>query len=87
MKVKIWVVSTCVPGETDPCQPSVFGTAAEADTYLDTMLRAEWDTNQPHDDDGEPMPYPGDVQAQETLAVLDCWGKWEITEHDVEVPL
>jgi hypothetical protein len=90
MQVTIWVVNTCCPGETEPCLPSVFGTEAEAEKYLDQMMRAEWTANGPKDDDDEPLPYPGIEEATEKIKAErvgdELWGEWEITQHTVEVP-
>ncbi|MCW5697351.1 MAG: hypothetical protein KIS96_11550 [Bauldia sp.] len=87
---ELWVVSTCVPGEAEPCFPSVFTTYAAAEAYADEMLRAEWDANQPEDDEGNVLPYPGNwLAAVEHLAAENpgTWGKWEITgPHRVEAP-
>lgn len=67
MKIKIWVVSTCVPNETEPCLPSVHATEAEAEAYADKMLRAEWEANGPEDPDtGERKPYPGNWREAQT---------------------
>lgn len=88
--INVWVVSTCCPYEPDPCLPSVFGTQAEADAYLEKMMRAEWDANEPENEEtGAPLPYPGNTdEAQEVLVELlgGEWGRWEITSHTVKIP-
>lgn len=67
MNITVWIVSTCVPGEAEPCQLCVFATEAEANAYADNMLRNEWDENGPEDDEtGERKPYPGDWREAQT---------------------
>lgn len=91
MKITVWVVSTCIPElGAEPCQPSAFGTEAEAETYAEEMLREEWAVNGPIDpnDDTEPtLPYPGDWRtANDKLKVHvgPEWGEWQITSHEIE---
>ena len=68
----------------------MFGDEQSAMAAMDGALRAEWVAADPHDDAGEPMPYPGDpVQACDLLARLysdGSYGRWEITSHRVTVP-
>ena len=68
----------------------MFGGEQSAMAAMDGALRAEWVATDPHDDAGEPMPYPGDpVQACGLLAELysdGSYGRWEITCHRVTVP-
>lgn len=93
MKIKVWIVTTCIPGETSPCWPDAFGTEAEAERCADEQIRREWEINGPEDDDGERAPYPGDWRAaQETIISSriedhggERWGEWQITSHEIEV--
>jgi hypothetical protein len=69
MKVKVWVLNTCIPEPGEgPCMPTVCGSEQAAEAAADKELRDEWDADPPEDDDGEPLPYPGDWRiAQEKL--------------------
>lgn len=93
--MKIWVLSTCIPDETDPMVPDVFGSEAEAIAHFDLMMRAEWETIQPEDEDGTLLEYPG--TPQEAHDIMDeyraqyerdshseIWGRWALTTHEVE---
>lgn len=93
MKINVWVLSTCVPGESEPCLPSVFSTYAEAEAEAEKMMRSEWQYNGPEDEEtNEKLPYPegGWEEAHEAIkeATSDgdpLWGQWEITSHEVEI--
>ena len=91
MKFTVWVVSTCIPERGEkPCIPSVFGSEAEAEAYADEMLRDEWETNSPDDEEtGEAAPYPGDWrEANDAISEHfddGSGGEWQITSHDIEV--
>lgn len=90
--MKIWTVTSCIPDERDPCIPSVFLSEADALAYLDEVMRGEWETNAPHDDEtGEEMTYPDDWQeAHDLMADNDpdeSWGKWLLSEHDCADPV
>jgi hypothetical protein len=91
MKIKIWVLATVNPDELSPAMPKVYGTEAEAKAGFDEAMRGEWTANAPEDDDGNPLPYPGDPRtAHDELANMgrgDSWGTWELTWHTVDVPL
>lgn len=86
-KIKVWVLSTCVPGENEPCLPNVFASEAEAMAGFDEYMRDEWKANEPGDDETcQPLPYPGDaVTAHEILSRNPAWGRWEITAHTIEI--
>ena len=90
MKITVWVVSTCIPERGEkPCQPAVFGSEDEAESYADEMLRGEWGTNGPDDETGERVPYPENWRrANELIADLHddgSWGEWEITSHQIDI--
>lgn len=93
MKIKVWVVTTCIPERGEgPCLPSVFGTEAEAEAYADEMLREEWEQYGPIDeeaDDGTVLPYPGhwrDANDEIKRRIGDgSWGEWQITSHEIEI--
>lgn len=89
--MKIHVVSTCIPGDSKPCFPDVFGTLKEAEAKADEYLRQEWEANGPENTEtGEKLPYPGNwrvAQIQIAEWISDgSWGGYEITTHRVEVP-
>jgi hypothetical protein len=88
MKIKVWVISTCVPDENTPCLPEVLGSLDAAKAKFDELMRAEWEANQPEDEQtSEPLPYPGDAsKAHEILAKNPRWGHWQITGHEIEIP-
>lgn len=90
MKLKIWIVSTCIPEPGEgPCMPNVFPAEAAAEGYADKMMRGEWESAKPVEGpDGVPEPYPGDWRKAQERLVTYCgptWGKWEITSHEIEV--
>ena len=95
MKVRVWALTTCCPGEAEPCLPNLFGSYEEAAAEAAKMMRAEWENNGPEDEEtGEKLPYPaGDwTVAHEALkeATADgdpLWGQWEITSHEIEITL
>lgn len=84
---RFWIINTCIPGETVPSWPSLFASEAEAEAKMDRNMRDEWERNAPEDEDGNPLPYPGDWRgAQEAIVENDTdglWGRWEITPHDL----
>ena len=88
--MKVWVIVTCVPGEPEPCWPSVYSTEEKAESASDMAMRAEWASNSPEDSEtGDPLPYPDDaVEAHAQLVELlgPEWGRWEIcpVEMDAE---
>lgn len=89
-KITVHVVNTCIPDQSEPTIPSVFATLSGAEAFADKMLRAEWETNGPEDDDGNRLPYPGSWdEANRQIAAEHAdsetkWGEWEITSHEVE---
>lgn len=90
MKVNVWVLSTTVPGDSDPCWPYVYGSQADADKGFAEMMQREWETNQPEDEEtSEKLPFPDDPnEAHEVLKTYRGpeWGRWMITKNEVEVP-
>jgi hypothetical protein len=86
--MKIWALISCFPEETAPVYPHLFLTRESADKAFDEIMREEWDHYAPGDDDGEPLPYPGDpAAANEAIHENDAeesWGQWELI--CVEVP-
>ncbi len=90
--MKVWIVSTCIPDRGEkPCIPDAFATEAEAEAFADKMLREEWDSHAPQDDEGEPLPYPGDWRAANDAIAADhddgSWGEWQITAHEISLPV
>jgi hypothetical protein len=92
MKTSIWIVTTTIPERGEPpCFPSPFATETEAEAYADEMMRAEWASHGPDDDEtGESLPYPGDWREAQDL-ILDfyndgSWGQWQVTQHTIETP-
>ena len=86
MTITVWVLSTCIPEENEPCLPTVYGSAEAARQGFDEMMRGEWAANQPEDEEScEPLPYPGDPEkAHEVLSKNPSWGRWEITTHTLD---
>lgn len=87
MKITVWVISTCIPGENMPSLPSVFGSETIARLEFDRLMRAEWESNAPENDEctGR-LPYPGDPdEAHDLMAENSEWGQWELTAHHIEV--
>jgi hypothetical protein len=81
--MRVWVITTCVPGEPEPCWPSVYSTKEKAEAAFDRLMRAEWSGGrQPEDDEGNLESYPdGDAHAAHArLADYhgETWGQWEI---------
>lgn len=89
MKIKVWVLSTCIPDENSPVFPSVFADFSAAEAYAEERLKEEWASRAPCDDEGEPLPYPGDwKKANDHLSAESPeWGQWEMTTHEIEVAL
>lgn len=87
-KSTVWVLSTCIPEEQVPCCPSVYTSAEAAVAFFDEMMRAEWEANEPEDEETcEKLAYPGDpLDAHDILREWnENWGCWEITEHEIEI--
>ena len=87
--VKVWLVNHGAPGETIPAFPVAFASEEAADAHMDEMMRGEWEAVYPGDQNGEPLPYPGDWrQAHDILIGVDSdgtWGRWEITCHMLDL--
>lgn len=88
MKIKIYVLNTCITDENHPCHPEVFTSYDAAEAVAEERLRAEWEHNAPCDDDGEPLPYPGNWREanNEISAENPEWGQWELTSHEITAP-
>jgi hypothetical protein len=90
MQVTVYVVSTCIPQDVEPCLPQLFGDEKAAVDAMDAALREEWAIADPHDDAGEALAYPGDpVEACDHLARHfpdGSYGRWEMTSHNVTIP-
>lgn len=84
--MRIWVLSTCIPDENEPCLPSVFATEVEAEAEFTRIMRGEWDSFTDWNGDDGPTKWPGDPRlAQDIMAKASpTWGRWEITEHNIE---
>jgi hypothetical protein len=84
--MKVWVLSTCIPDENEPCLPHVFASQAEADAALAQAMRDEWESNKPEDEETcEPLPFPDDPQeAHDRLSENPDWGQYEITAHEID---
>lgn len=89
MKVKIWVLSTCVPDENEPCWPQVYASEEAAQKGFREAMESEWRSNGPEDEEtGERLPFPDDPdEAHERIAELQDaeWGRWELTSHEIEI--
>ncbi len=81
MKIKVWVLNTCVPNEPEPVLPAVFGSEAEALAGFDKVMREEWKIN------GTSARYPGREKAIERMSKNPEWGQWELTAHEVDIPV
>ena len=84
----VWVLSSCVPDSPDPVYPSVYGSEDAARAGYDQTMRAEWETQQPEDEETcEPLPYPDDPdEANRILGENNPeWGRWELTSHKVDI--
>jgi hypothetical protein len=87
MRLRVWVLSTCIPDESRPCFPCVFISEKDAYDQADQWLREEWAAAAPEDNNGDALPYPGDWYAANTFLGEyrgPKWGKWEITSHSIE---
>lgn len=92
MQITVFVLSTCVPNEPEPCWPDVFVTEAEANIAFAKALEREWETAGIEDDDGNKMPFPDDASyAQDQLVEhytehgTEVWGQYEITPHKITI--
>lgn len=88
MKINVWTLSTCVPGKAYPCLPEVFATREAAEAAAEKRLKQEWAIASPCDDEGDPLPYPGDWrEANDHLSSENAKrGQWELTSHQIEIP-
>lgn len=96
-KAAIWILNSAIP-DGNTVRPisclEVFTNEAEARAAYDKTMREEWEHNAPCDDDGEPMPYPGDPDAAQEAIVADKaksdhdepWGQWTLTRHEIAPP-
>jgi hypothetical protein len=88
-KTIVWVLSTCVPGNTDPCWPQIFGSETAVRSAYRKAMESEWAINGPEDEiTGERLPFPDDADdAHERIAEVQGtdWGRWELTRHEIDV--
>lgn len=84
--MKVWVLSTCIPDENEPCLPSVFATQEAADTQFAEFMRSEWEHNGAEDEDGKRKPFPDDPnEAHDIMSENNPdWGRYEISCHEIE---
>ena len=83
----VWVITTCVPGEPEPCWPSVYSTEEKAEAAFAALMRDEWGANTPEDDDGNPKPFPDDAHEAHEKLIEWCgndWGQWEIYPVEID---
>lgn len=79
----VYIVSTCIPGDRMPCVPGVFDSEQAAEDYLEEVMKSEWESNGPQDEETEErLPYPGNWRdAQDEIIRNDSdheWGGYEI---------
>lgn len=96
-KGAIWILNSAIP-DGNTIRPisalEVFTDEAEARAAYDKTMRDEWEYNAPCNDDGDPLPYPGDpdaaheaiVQDKERFDVDEPWGQWTLTRHEIAAP-
>lgn len=84
--MKIWILSTCIPEDCRPCAPEVFTDEDDAMRRFEHLMRAEWASNAPSDEDGAPFAFP-DGDPEEAHNVMadanEGWGQWELTWHEI----
>lgn len=83
----VWVLNSCVPGETEPTWPDVFATYEAGVAGFKKMMVEEWAINAPCDDDDKPLPMPDDPWAAVSMMAESNpggWGKWELQRCRVE---
>jgi len=88
VKIKVWVLSTCVPTEARPCFPEVFATEFEALIAFDERMREEWRIQAPISDEGDLLDYPDSPEEAVEIIAKDAgpeWGRWELTSHEIDV--
>jgi hypothetical protein len=84
--MKIWVLSTCIPDENEPCMPQVFISEEAAEAGFAEAMRGEWQVYGEWNDTGV-EPFPDDPHvAHDIMAKTPEWGRWEITHHNIETP-
>lgn len=75
---KVWVLSTCIPEECQPCLPRVFATEPAALQAFREAMAAEWQYNGVYGEDGELLPCPENpYEANEVMTNAgrsDGWG-------------
>jgi hypothetical protein len=86
---KIWILTTCVPFDQQPCLPEAFSDATAALAAFDRRMREEWQYHGPLDDDCGRQPYPGNPYSAHEMMVAEdndiqgTWGHWQLTAHIV----
>lgn len=90
MKIKIWVLSTTIPDDGEPCHPELFCSEEAALAGFKERMDEEWKTQAPEDDAANPLPMPDDpYEAHDAIAKWAGpeWGEYKLTVHDVEIAL
>lgn len=94
--MKIWVLSTCIPGDRQPCFPQVFLKEDAAEDAAERAILEEWSWRifliRPPIDYRETKrrarPVVNWQSAQEIMMNLDDeearYGAWEITVHHLD---
>lgn len=85
--MKVWVLSTCVPNESEPCMPQVFTSEEKAEAAFEQTMRDEWASYEDWNGFQNPV-WPGDPRkAQDIMSkASESWGRWEITAHNIDPP-
>lgn len=90
MKVKIWIGTTCVPDESEPCAPYAWATQEDADAGMLKLLREEWEARgEVENADGEPVQFPETWQEANDIlrAGYPEWGQWMLFTEYVNITL
>lgn len=87
--MKIWIVTHANEHGEGPMLPCPYATEEAAEDHADKVMREEWDSYGPEDDEtGERLPYPDDWRkAQEAILKNfndGSWTPYEITAHAID---
>jgi hypothetical protein len=76
--VRVFIITTCIPEDDQPCIPDVFLTLEAARTHADKLMRDEWGR------DCTDAEYPGADAAHTALSDQRGWGQYRLTEHEAD---
>ncbi len=86
--MNVFVIVTCVPGEPEPCWPSVYSTRRKAEKAFKAIMREEWESTKPENESTcKPLKFPrSSTEAHARLVTWNGpgWGQWGIFEVEMD---